>query len=315
MHITMTDKDGEAFLRRLRFPAQIEKAFQENYYWRVRTTMRFSLLMMAGISVLSLVSPLFSSSAGQASAAEIAAFGIVVALNFLLLFLSRRLDFPRLWQPLIVATTVVSTAAPMLHGSASTAPFVSLYLLLILSRAQRLQLRWMALQVLGIAVVGAVSILFRSSDPWAKVLGMLFSTPFLMSITLLLTRKHERYERSEFWAKHVLAQERNDERHKREQTEQMLHVLSQAIGGIVHDLGNPLTAVQSGAETLLMFVKDGDPDRETVQEFAEIISDGAQMLNYLRLSLMEQTRVLEGKPVPIEPKPTSLLHMVRAGTQ
>ena len=44
-------------------------------------------------------------------------------------------------------------------------------------------------------------------------------------------------------------EERNDERRQREQTEGQLRVLAQAIGGIVHDLGNPLTSVQMGAET------------------------------------------------------------------
>ncbi|RYG55763.1 HAMP domain-containing histidine kinase, partial [bacterium] len=99
-----------------------------------------------------------------------------------------------------------------------------------------------------------------------------------------------------------------------EQTEKMLHILSQAIGGIVHDLGNPLTAVQGGAETLQFFLQESEPDKEMMQEFAAMITDGAQMLNYLRLSLMEQTRVLEGKPVPVELKPTSIKHIIEAGT-
>jgi two-component system phosphate regulon sensor histidine kinase PhoR len=115
--------------------------------------------------------------------------------------------------------------------------------------------------------------------------------------------------------RYMLVKERDDERRQREQTEKMLHVLSQAIGGIVHDLGNPLTAVQSGAETLRDFVESGDADKELVLEFTEIITDGAQMLNYLRLSLMEQTRVLEGKPIPVERKKVLLRPIIEAGAR
>ena len=69
-------------------------------------------------------------------------------------------------------------------------------------------------------------------------------------------------------------------------------MLAQAIGGIVHDLGNPLTVVQMSADFLGM---DGahSPDVEAIQE-------AAQMLNALRLSLIEQTRVLEGKAIPVD---------------
>ena len=130
-----------------------------------------------------------------------------------------------------------------------------------------------------------------------------------------MSGRSERHYRREFLELYLLERERDEERDKRQHTEAMLHVLSQAIGAIVHDLGNPLTSVQSGAETLRYFVQDGDTDRETVLEFSEIILDGARMLNYLRLSLMEQTRVLEGKPIPVELAPTSLRRIVEAGAQ
>ncbi|MBV9469877.1 MAG: HAMP domain-containing histidine kinase, partial [Abitibacteriaceae bacterium] len=98
-------------------------------------------------------------------------------------------------------------------------------------------------------------------------------------------------------------------------SENMLQVLSQAIGGIVHDLGNPLTSVRTGAQTLDLFIEDGDTDKETLKEFTSIITDGAQMLDYLRLSLMEQTRVLEGKPLPLDCKNISLRHIIEAGAR
>lgn len=116
-----------------------------------------------------------------------------------------------------------------------------------------------------------------------------------------------------FVANYFLDQQRAGEQHKREQTESMLQILSQAMGGVVHDLGNPLTSVQLGADTLNSFLDSGDTDVETLKEFTGIITDGAEMLNYLRLSLMEQTRVLEGKPIPVELRLASVQRIVEAG--
>ncbi len=144
-------------------------------------------------------------------------------------------------------------------------------------------------------------------------LGILLS--FLFGIEWFFSGRNERYYRREFLEIYLLERERDEERDKRQHTEAMLHVLSQAIGSIVHDLGNPLTNVQTGAQTLRYFVENSEPDRETILEFSDIILDGAQMLNYLRLSLMEQTRVLEGKPIPVELKPVSLRRIVEAGAQ
>ena len=84
------------------------------------------------------------------------------------------------------------------------------------------------------------------------------------------------------------------------------------MGGIVHDLGNPLTSVRTGAETLQLMMPD-TPEAEGEKEILSIISDGALMLDYLRLSLIEQTRVLEGKPIPIHPELVSLRPLVEAG--
>ncbi len=123
----------------------------------------------------------------------------------------------------------------------------------------------------------------------------------------------ELYARRAFVSAFLLDQKRVDEQRKRERTEAMLQILSQSTGGVVHDLGNPLTSVQLGAETLEMFLRSGDADPETLLEFTNIILEGAEMLNYLRLSLMEQTRVLEGKPIPVELQPTPIRRVVEAG--
>lgn len=123
----------------------------------------------------------------------------------------------------------------------------------------------------------------------------------------------ELYARQTFLANYFLAQERDEQRRERERTESNLTVLSQAIGVIVHDLGTPLTSVQLGADTLEMFLEKGKGDKETFHRITGFIKNGAQLLNYLRLSLMEQLRVLEGEPVPIEAQPTSLREIVEAG--
>ena len=120
--------------------------------------------------------------------------------------------------------------------------------------------------------------------------------------------------RRAWWANHQLETERDDERRARQQTESNLHVLSQAIGGIVHDLGNPLTTVQMGASTLNLVMENG-ADAETMGELTAMINDGSQMLNFLRLSLIEQTRVLEGTPIPVELKPTSARATVERGAR
>lgn len=121
--------------------------------------------------------------------------------------------------------------------------------------------------------------------------------------------------RRAFAANFLLEQERLGEQRKRQHTETMLHVLSQAIGGVVHDLGNPLTSVQSGVETLQMVLKSDAPDLEIMGDIAGYINGGAQMLNALRLSLMEQTRVLEGKPTPVDLHPTSIRTVVEAAAR
>ena len=123
----------------------------------------------------------------------------------------------------------------------------------------------------------------------------------------------ELYARQTFVANYLLALERDEQRRKREQTESMLTILSQAIGVIVHDLGTPLTSVQLGADTLELSIEKGRDDRENLHRITGFIKNGAQLLNYLRLSLMEQLRVLEGKPVPLDREPTSLREVIEAG--
>jgi signal transduction histidine kinase len=121
--------------------------------------------------------------------------------------------------------------------------------------------------------------------------------------------------RRAFVSNFLLEEERLGEQRKRERTEAMLHVLSQAIGGVVHDLGNPLTSVQTGVQTLNMLLEEPTPDPKMMRELTGFIDRGAQMLNALRLSLMEQTRVLEGKPTPVDLRPTPVGMLVENGVR
>ncbi len=121
--------------------------------------------------------------------------------------------------------------------------------------------------------------------------------------------------RRAFVATHLLELERLGEQRKREHTESMLQVLSQAIGGVVHDLGNPLTSVQGGVQTLEMVLDMPQPDFDMMRELIGFIDGGAQMLNALRLSLMEQTRVLEGKPTPVDLHTVSINAIVETGAR
>ena len=90
-------------------------------------------------------------------------------------------------------------------------------------------------------------------------------------------------------------------------------MLAQAIGGIVHDLGNPLTVVQMGAELVEMQADSGDA--AAIRETNGAVLEGAQMLNALRLSLIEQTRVLEGRPIPVSLWAEPLRPILEAGTR
>ena len=130
---------------------------------------------------------------------------------------------------------------------------------------------------------------------------------------LVTTVVNEQLSVRAFLVDQKLKEERNVERRQKEQTESKLHVLAQAIGAIVHDLGNPLTVVQLGSDLLSYQADVGDPG--AIKETSLAIQNGAEMLSALRLSLIEQTRVLEGKPVPVELSKQPLRPIVEAGAK
>lgn len=312
----------------------LARGFQADYYARIRPTLR---------AMAPLLAALFAACAAR-DYADTGSFGLAAAQDggptafFLAAFaLSWVPAFERLWQPVLaaagLATVLVSlramagflaASAPAHPASLSwQGPFASaalffgqqLCLLMVCLTILRLQFRWtLALQA-GVFGVGIWTFLTRlAGGPVTADLFLSFLRPVLAAV-LLAALVAEQLSVRVFVAGHLLEEERDDERRRREQTQGQLRVLAQAIGGIVHDLGNPLTTVQMGAETVQTFLVDETPDRDALQEFAGLIGDGAEMLGALRLSLIEQTRVLEGKPIPVSLWAEPLRPIVEMGTR
>ncbi|RYG71350.1 HAMP domain-containing histidine kinase [bacterium] len=325
----LTKAEGENFVRRLRFPREMEREFQESYFRRMRPTIRAGAFLVAGLSVLWSIFYAFTAIEPDFTRKQLAVLVFTVTLSLFFVGFSFNRQFSKCWQSMLVGATLIPITAPLVFGVTNGTGINLLFFLLIGTRVQRLQFRWMSLQLLGVLAISVFALLCDLYGTWTGfeitlnqrngdwdlryfVFVVLFEM-LLMAGPLWWTLRSDRFERREFLTKFLLAQERDVEREKREQTENMLHIMSQAIGGIVHDLGNPLTAVQGGAETLSHFMKEGELDPATAQEFLDMIIDGSQMLNYLRLSLIEQTRVLEGKPVPVERTKVAISHLVKAG--
>lgn len=322
-----------------RFNPEIEPQFQAGYYARIRSTLQLVSPLMVVLLLVQL-----ALSARRPAPYDLAV--VLPQLGFwsLVYGLTWVPSFARWWQPIVVglgwlsAALVLGQLAPLLtqdiarmRESGLNVPtdpqqkfyFMLQFAVLMVSLATlRLEFRWAALLCGGVTAIGSAAFLrgLPASPELFRDVRFAFLPGVLIACVLLLAALiQEQLARSAFWASHQLElanlqleAERNDERRKREQTEKMLHVLNGAIGGIVHDLGNPLAKVQMGASTLEIFVEDG-ADIDTLRLCTEAITSGAQMLNYLRLSLIEQSRVLEGKPVPVEIKPVAVRAVVAAG--
>ncbi|MBV9471224.1 MAG: HAMP domain-containing histidine kinase [Abitibacteriaceae bacterium] len=331
---TAPDSQYSLDLRRLRFAAPLEQAFQADYYQKTLPGLRFGFLLVVllhlGVAAFDWL---------HMGAVNITNW-LTPLVGLLLIGLTFWPGFYAVWQPAIVVL-FSSLAFIILYGVAvgpshpppgmrmpdnlplpgSNAPsrmtFLvtkELWLIIVGLLLTRLQFRW---YVVGSILVCALSVTVAALAghiPWDIIISSTMITVVVpVGVLMFVAYTREQGPRAEFLANYLLDLERAGEQRQRERTEGMLRVLSQAIGGIVHDLGNPLTAVQTGASSLMMFAKKNSLDQETTVEFAQIIDNGAQMLNYLRLSLIEQTRVLEGKPVPLECKVTSLRSILDAG--
>ena len=360
----MSSTEHEQYLRRLRFPDDIESAFQRDYYTSHRNMARITMWFLALYNATLIIIATY-----QGHYAPALVLLLTLLANSSLLWRFYHQPYVRSGQPLGLVICFLTLGATLcFFFLRSTNKFEDLlntivplcFLFPLLTRkCLQLQRRWvLPLYLMTLTVFLSWSYLLEGRkdslsprDPLTTTIRsdsttstsnsaietvqpplrkpsekedaqeyrimMAISLSILFVIEWFLSGNNERSQRREFLETYLLERERDEERDKRQHTENMLHVLSQAIGGIVHDLGNPLTNVQTGAQTLRYFVEDEDsaPDRETVLEFSEIILDGAQMLNYLRLSLMEQTRVLESKPIPIELAKTSLRRIAEAGAQ
>ncbi len=321
---TSSENAEQSAFRHLQFSPPLEQLFREQYGQKVLPWLRGGLLLQLVIFVLQDVS-LFG---GAFFLSPPLAGG---AILFVLLLASLHPGFLKIWQPSIVITFCVLDylmlltggpghappgAAPPAGGAMQSDPLLLMELTIVIIGfvLTRLLFAWFTagcLVVAALQVFVAVVQTRISVEPFLLGTGI-FVAPSLAAL-IFVTYARERSVRGEFLANHRLALLHAAEREKRERTEGMLSVLNQAVGSIVHDLGNPLTSVQAGAETLRVLLEDPEPEPEMQREMLGIVSEGAQMLDYLRVSLLEQTRALEGKPIPLELGMASMRRLVDAG--
>ena len=311
--------------RRLRFPVALERQFRRTYFDNslaiCRVAIAMTLLLWMAFGVLDyFVLPVSRPQVWFVR------FFIVTPILLGVLLLSFTRYFRRLMQAGLFVT-VLGGGFGLILISATAQPnepgysfyYAGLMLIPLISYSFARMRFWNATAANWIVVVVyIISAVFSQGIlqiPQGK-------TTFLNSIFFILAANVagmgacyslELYARQTFVANYLLQLERDEQKRKREQTESSLQILSQAIGVIVHDLGTPLTSIQLGADTLEISIERGKDDRENLHRITRYIKNGAQLLNYLRLSLMEQLRVLEGKPVPIDAHPTSLREVIEAG--
>ena len=311
--------------RRLRFPVALERQFQRVYFDNslaiCRVAMAMTLLMWMAFGVLDyFVLPV---SRPQVWFVRFFVISPVLLIIFLLSFTRyfRRLMQFGLFVDVLVGgfglILISATAQPNEPGYSFY--YAGLMLIPLISYSFARMRFWNATIANWIVVLVYVASAVFSQNILQIPQG---KTTFLNSIFFILAANVagmgacyslELYARQTFVANYLLQLERDEQKRKREQTESALHVLSQAIGIIVHDLGTPLTSIQLGADTLELSIEKGKDDRDNLHRITGFIKNGAQLLNYLRLSLMEQLRVLEGQPVPIDAEPTSLREIIEAG--
>ncbi len=319
------EKADQTVTSRLRFAPDLEQQFRTEYSRKILPGLRGGLLLQLAIFLLQ-----DASLFGGRLALTPPLAGVAILSVLLLASLHPR--FPRMWQPSIVATfclldylmlqtggsqhSASNGGPPPSGGGPQSDPLLLMELTLVIIGfvLTRLLFAWFAAGCLLVAALQVFFAVVQSRMPVEPfLLGTgIFVAPSLAAL-MFVTYMQERSVRGEFLANHRLARLHAAEQEKRERTEGMLSVLNQAVGGIVHDLGNPLTSVQAGAETLRILLEDPSPEPEMQREMLDIVSEGAQMLDYLRLSLLEQTRALEGKPIPLELAPASLRRIVDAG--
>ncbi|RYX83103.1 HAMP domain-containing histidine kinase [bacterium] len=326
--MTLSTTSGD--LRLPHFSPDHERSFQTGYYIRVRPTLRLVSGFLSGTLGL------YTLLSAHEPMAFVGVFNIPQLLLCLLIFgLTWAPTFERMWQPVLVLTSWV--AAMMMFGAlasmmvAHPPPVTDMRAGLIILRViftlqvcvfmvtvatfRLTFLPTLALQC-GVVLVGAVAFVshFTMGGERGHALLQFLEPVLVVLLAVLLTSfVQEKLARGAFEFNRRVSELQIQEHTMRLETEKMLHVLNGAIGGIVHDLGNPLTTVQSGAELTKEVLGDENTDLKTLGELNNVVLRGARMLGYLRTSLIEQSRVLEGKPVPVELKPVSVRYLVESG--
>ncbi len=313
------------YVKRLHFPDPLESLFREDYFDNSAALCRAGLIASAAIWMLfGFLDPYAVPSATHSI--WLIRFALVMPVLLGIVLVSFSPLFRRFMQPLAsmellpAGLGVIAMSCLAQPGELGYLCYPMGLLLVCMVGYCFLRLRfWYAILSNGVLVFAYLI----SALGYQKVFSVANGVPIFLNNTFFILAANcigaaacyslEFNARNAFLSHYLLEQERMGEQRKRERTEGMLQILSQAIGGVVHDLGNPLAAVQTGAQTMEMFLDGGDVDPETLKEFAHIITEGAEMLNHLRLSLMEQTRVLEGKPIPVDLKPVSVRHILETG--
>ncbi len=314
-----------------RFPANIERSFQTGYYVRVRPTLRLISCLLAATIIL------YALLGLRENMAFVGAFNIPQLLLCLLIFgLTWVPSFGRVWQPMVVvvgwlvalcmfdmlASHMIAQPTPITDGVAQQIILRLIFTLqvcvfMVTMATFRLTfVPTLGLQC-GVTAIGAIVFAsnLASSAEGPHALLQFFQPVLVVLLAVLLSSfVQEKLARGAFEYNRRISELQIHEHQMRVETEKMLHILNGAIGGIVHDLGNPLTTVQTGAELTRDVLRDDQTSRETLRELNAIVLRGARMLGFLRISLIEQTRVLEGKPVPVELKPVPIRAIIEAAT-
>ncbi|RYX80727.1 HAMP domain-containing histidine kinase [bacterium] len=328
--------DGPLRLSSLRpFEPELEREFNDLYYTRVVPSLRLVAPFMVALLFLGLQLTKRTAAPYDMGIAmpQISFWMVVFIITWGRLYV-------HVWQPLLVALALTASAGVLLQlppglaeelmaasESSGAMPtiaqqkfyFVLQFVVLLVPLAMlRLQFKWSVLLYVGVFALAFWSFAQGfppAGDDFFDIHHAFIPALLALSSLLLTAFLQERVTRVAFWNAYELEQERNIERRKREQTEDKFKVLSQAIGSIVHDLGNPLAAVSLGSQTLEYFLNEEMPDRPMIENLNRTIGEGARLLDFLRLSLIEQTRVLEGKPSRVDPQPVALRSMVESGVR
>jgi signal transduction histidine kinase len=316
-------------LRPRRFAPRLERAFQEDYY---NVSRRGLLITSAFLIVLFLLLTYREIVFLHRSALNVATYiGPMLCLCACVAAVTMRRATVRNWQAILTAAAWLAISCSLLAlasdlrtgpatGVASVFGLNSLFsvyffMFMVAAALFRFQFIWAAILNVAVFLSGLFCVSIRLPADSVAVVSFAEMSLLVVFTLVLSAYFQESLARRAFLAHHLLQWERNDEVRRRERTEGMLNVLGRAIAVIVHDLGGPLTSVQAGAQAMKLFIDDPDGDGKTLAGFAELIENNAQMLNHLRLSLIEQTRVIEGKPTPLDLQPVSLRAVIEASSQ